>query len=425
MHAHSTPLIFNKNIMEKENKKKKSVEVELNTGRDELAEALADSINKNSDGKVAFFLDAEDDPSQITDWVSTGNSLVDLTIANRGNGGLPVGRITELTGLEASGKSLMGAHLLAETQRKGGLAVFIDTETSVSTDFLTAIGVDVPKMLYINVDTVEDVFDKVEEIIALVRKSSKNRLVTILVDSVAAASTKKELASDHGADGFATGKAIAISKAMRKITGLIAKQRICLCFTNQLRQKVGFVGLGDPWTTSGGKAIAFHASLRLRLKQMNQIKNADKQTVGIRTKCTVIKNRMGPPMRSVEFDIYFDRGIDNYSNWLEHLIEWDIVTNAKKVKVAGEKKTKKQLEDEKEEDKKAKNLQFIMPVEGKDPETVVFEKKDLPRLLKERPECRDYLYNKLVENFVMKYKAPNSELADDVEYDEASEAADE
>lgn len=408
-------------IMEK---KKKTIEHEMNSSRDELAEALADSINKNSDGKVAFFLDAEDDPSQITDWVSTGNSLVDLTIANRPNGGLPVGRITELTGLEASGKSLMGAHLLAETQKKGGLAVFIDTETSVSTDFLTAIGVDVPKMLYINVDTVEDVFDKVEEIITLVRKSSKNRLVTILVDSVAAASTKKELASDHGADGYATGKAIAISKAMRKITGLIAKQRVCLCFTNQLRQKVGFVGLGDPWTTSGGKAIAFHASLRLRLKQLNQIKNADKQTVGIRTKCTIVKNRMGPPMRSAEFDIYFDRGIDNFSNWLEHLIEWDIVTNAKKPKVAGEKKTKKQLEEEKEEDKKAKNLQFIMPVEGKEPETVVFEKKDLPKLLKDRPECRDYLYNKLVENFVMKYKAPNSEMADDVEYDDASEGAD-
>lgn len=406
-------------------KKKKTIEHEIESRRDELAEALADSINKNSDGKVAFFLDAEDDPSQIVDWVSTGNSLVDLTIANRPNAGLPVGRITELTGLEASGKSLMGAHLLAETQRKGGLAVFIDTETSVSTDFLTAIGVDVPKMLYINVDTVEDVFDKIEEIITLVRKSNKNRLVTILVDSVAAASTKKEMASDHGADGFATGKAIAISKAMRKITGLIAKQRICIAFTNQLRQKVGFVGLGDPYTTSGGKALAFHASLRLRLKQMNQIKNADKQTVGIRTKCTVIKNRMGPPMRSVEFDIYFDRGIDNYSNWLEHLIEWDIVTNAKKVKVAGEKKTKKQLEDEKEEDKKAKSLQFIMPVEGKEPETVVFEKKDLPKLLKDRPECRDYLYGKLVENFVMKYKAPNSEMADDIEYDAASEAADE
>ena len=259
--------------MEKE-KKKKAVEVEFTSGRDEMAEAIAESINKNSDGDVAFFLDADDDPSQITDWVSTGNSLVDLIIANRGNAGLPVGRITELTGLEASGKSLMGAHLLAETQRRGGLAVFIDTEASVSREFLTAIGVDIPKMMYVTLHTVEDVFDKVEEIITLVRKSDRNRLVTILVDSVAAASTKKEQASDHGADGYATGKAIAISKAMRKITGLIAKQRICLCFTNQLRQKVGFVGLGDPYTTSGGKAIAFHASLRLRLQQLNQIKNS-------------------------------------------------------------------------------------------------------------------------------------------------------
>jgi len=410
--------------MEKSEKKKGRVEHEVEPVRDEMAEALAESLNKNSDGKVAFFLDAEDDPSQIVDWVSTGNSLVDLAIGNRANAGLPVGRITEITGLEASGKSLMGAHLLAETQRKGGLAVFIDTETSVSPEFLAAIGVSIPNMLYINVDTVEDIFDKIEEIINLVRKSNKNRLVTILVDSVAAASTKKEMASDHGADGYATGKAIAISKAMRKITGLIAKQRICLCFTNQLRQKVGFVGLGDPWTTSGGKALAFHASVRLRLQSVGQLKNSDKQAIGIKTKCKVIKNRLGPPMRSVEFDIFFDRGIDNYGNWLERLIEWDVVTNAKKEK-SDKKKTKKELEAEKEEDKKAKNLQFIMTVEGKEPETVVFEKKDLPKLLVERPECKEYLYNKICENFVMKYRLPNTEMADDVELDTEAEGMDE
>lgn len=408
--------------MEKSEKKRGRIEHEIEPVRDELAEALAEAINKNSDGKVAFFLDAEDDPSQIVDWVSTGNSLVDLAIGNRPNAGLPVGRITEITGLEASGKSLMGAHLLAETQRKGGMAVFIDTETSVSPEFLSAIGVNIPNMLYINVDTVEDIFDKIEEIIALVRKSSKNRLVTILVDSVAAASTKKELASDHGADGFATNKAIAISKAMRKITGLIAKQRICVCFTNQLRQKVGFVGLGDPWTTSGGKALAFHASVRLRLQSIGQLKNSDKQTIGIKTKCKVVKNRLGPPMRSVEFDIYFDRGIDNFGNWLERLIEWDIVTNAKKEK-SDKKKTKKEIEAEKELDKKAKNLQFIMEVEGKEPETVVFEKKDLPKLLVERPDCKEYLYNKICENFVMKYKVPNTEMVDDVEVD--TDSADE
>ncbi len=119
--------------------------------KDDLAEVLAESINKKSDeGKVAFFLDAQEDPTQILDWISTGNDLLDLAISNRPNGGVPVGRITELTGLEASGKSLVCAHLLANTQKKGGISVFIDTEYAVSPEFLSAIGMDVSKMLYIN-----------------------------------------------------------------------------------------------------------------------------------------------------------------------------------------------------------------------------------------------------------------------------------
>lgn len=410
--------------MEKE-KKKKNIETEIDSTRDELANSLAEQLNKSSDqGKIAFFLDAQDDPSQILDWVSTGNDVLDLAIANRAHGGVPGGRITELTGLEASGKSLLAAHLLATTQKNGGLAVFIDTEYAVSPEFLTAIGVDISKMLYINVTTVEDIFDNIESIVAQIRKLNKNRLVTIVVDSMAAASTRKEMASDHGADGYATGKAIAISKAMRKITELIAKQRIALVFTNQLRQKIGFVGLGDPWTTSGGKALAFHASLRVRLKAIGRITRADKSVIGIKTKCTIIKNRMGPPMRSVDFDIYFDRGIDNYGNWLDMLIGADIITNAKKVK-GTEKKTKKQLEEEKEEDKKAKNLQFIMVVDGKEPEAVVFDKKNLPTLLIERPECKEYLYGKLCESYIMKYKTPNSEINEDVELDEGSEGMEE
>lgn len=408
--------------------KKPRIETEVESARDELADALVETLNKNSDdGKVAFFLDSQDDPSQILDWVSTGNDLLDLCIANRPNAGFPVGRIVEVTGLESSGKSLLAAHLLASTQKKGGVSVFIDTEYAVAPEFLSAIGVNIPKMVYLNLTTVEDIFDKIEEIIVLTRKQNadKKRVVTIVVDSLAAASTKKEIASDHGADGFATNKAIAISKAMRKVTELIAKQNVLLVFTNQLRQKIGFVGVGDPWTTSGGKAVAFHSSLRLRLKAMGRITTADKNVVGIKTKCTVIKNRMGPPLRSVEFDIFFDRGIDNYGNWLENLVEWDIVTNAKKVKVAGEKKTKKQLEEEKEADKKAKSLQFIMEVEGKEPETVVFEKKDFPKLLLERPDCREFLYNKMCDTYIMKYKTADNQLADDIELDDNSEGLEE
>ena len=298
--------------------------------RDELAGVLADTINKQfKDMKVAYFLDGTDStPTDIKDFVSTGSTMLDLAISNKPDGGIAVGRITELNGLESSGKSLLGAHMLAETQKKGGVAVYIDTETAVSTEFLSAIGIDVDNMLYLHLETVEDIFHAIEEIVAKVRESDKDRLVTILVDSLAAASTNVEMEADFDKDGWATSKAIIISKAMRKITQMIGRQQIALVFTNQLRQKLG-VMFGDPWTTSGGKAIAFHASCRLRLKAAGQIKakvNGQDQVVGIKTKAQVVKNRMGPPLRTAEFDIYFDSGIDDFGGWLRVLKDYKLVS---------------------------------------------------------------------------------------------------
>lgn len=414
--------------MANDKEKKKRIEHEVAPVRDELAESLAESLNKaNKDnGKVAFFLSDSEDPSKITDWISTGEHQLDIAVSNRPDGGLPVGRIIELTGLESSGKSLVGAQLLADTQKKGGQAVFIDTEYAVSPEFLTAIGVDINKMLYVNVNTVEDVFDNIEAIIAIVRKTNKNRLVTILVDSMAAASTKKEIASEHGADGYATGKAIAISKAMRKVTELIARERICLVFTNQLRQKIGFVGFGDPWTTSGGKALAFHSSVRIRLKTVGSIKVGG-TPVGVKVKAIVIKNRMGPPLRGAEFNIFFDRGIDAYGSWLQTLIENKVVKPAKKEK-NGEKpakKTKKEQEEEAEADKKAKSLQFTLPLPDGKEEIILFEKKDFPALLNARADVRKYLYDTLCGICIMKYKSPDAALEDEAEVDESQEGLDE
>ena len=166
--------------------------------KDELAQVLADNLNKNfKNNRVAYFLDGSDStPTDIKEFISTGSSILDLAISNRPNGGIAVGRITELNGLESSGKSLIGAHLLKETQKKGGVAVYIDTETAVSEDFLEVIGVDINNMLYLHLETVEDIFEAIEEIVTKVRESDKNRLVTILVDSVAAASTKFEIEAD-------------------------------------------------------------------------------------------------------------------------------------------------------------------------------------------------------------------------------------
>jgi len=288
--------------------------------KDELASVLADNLNKQfKDTKVAYFLDGSDTtPTDIKDFVSTGSTLLNLAISNKPNGGIAVGRITEINGLESSGKSLIGAHILAETQRKEGVAVYMDTETSVSREFLEAIGIDVGNMLYIHLETIEDIFEAIEKIVVKIRESDKDRLVTILVDSLAAATTKVELEADFEKDGWATSKAIIISKAMRKITQMIGRQKVALVFTNQLRQKLG-VMFGDPWTTSGGKALPFHASTRIRLKNLGQIKDKKTNTIGMKMRAQVIKNRLGPPMRHADFNLYFESGIDDDGSWLQVL----------------------------------------------------------------------------------------------------------
>ena len=295
--------------------------------QDELANVIAQEINKPYKGqKVAYFLGKESSPTDIKEFISTGSSTLDLAISNRPNGGIAVGRITEINGLESTGKSLLGAHILAETQKVDGMAVYIDTETSVSVEFLNASGVESEKMLYLHLETVEEIFDAIEKIIIKVRESDKDKLVTILVDSLAAASTKVEMEADFDKDGWATSKAIIISKAMRKITQMIGKQRICLVFTNQLRQKLG-VMFGDPWTTSGGKALPFHASTRIRLKNLGQIKDKKGDVIGMKIRSQIVKNRLGPPLRKADYEMYFDRGIANYDGWLHVLKEHKLITS--------------------------------------------------------------------------------------------------
>jgi recombination protein RecA len=361
---------------------------------DDLASLLADSLNKqNKDGKIAYFLDddSSDAPTNVKDWLSTGNAMLDVAISNRPYGGLPVGRITEITGLEQSGKSLLSAHLLAEAQRKGGVAVLIDTETAVSREFLEAIGVDISKLLYVSVDTVEGIFEACETIIEQVRKGDKDRLVTIVVDSVAAASSKKEMEADYDKDGYATDKAIIISKAMRKITNMIGRQSIALVFTNQLRQKMNAM-FGDPWTTSGGKALAFHASVRLRLKNMGQLKAGDR-IVGIKVRCQVIKNRMGPPLRHADFDIFFDRGIDNYGGWIS------VMKEQKLVKQAGAWYTYTDIESGEE---------------------IKFQSKDFVSILKDE-DLKDQIYRRICEATILQYKTSASEEVE-ITTDEGNES---
>ncbi len=182
--------------------KKKNQVTQDTPQRDELVELLANELNKaNKDGgKIAYFLDEQENPAEISDWISTGSSILDLAISNRPHGGLPVGKMVEFNGLEGTGKSLVSAHVVADTQKKGGIAVVIDTENAAAPEFWKSLGVDLSKLLYVQCETVEYIFEKMEQMIGIVRKSNKDRILTIIVDSVAAASTKVELESDYRLD---------------------------------------------------------------------------------------------------------------------------------------------------------------------------------------------------------------------------------
>jgi len=361
---------------------------------DELGGLIADSINKQFKTqhlKSAYFLEGDDDaPTIIKEWVGTGSTMLDLAISNRKYGGFPVGRVSEITGLEQSGKSLLAAHVLLNTQKKGGLAVYIDTENAISTEFLSAIGLNLKEMLYIPLETVEDIFETVEVIIDKVRSSDKNRLVTIVVDSIAGASTKTEMAADFDKDGYATAKALIMSKAMRKITNLIGRERICLIFTNQLRQKLNAPAFSDPWTTPGGKSIPFHASVRIRLSSIGAIKAKKEgrdEIIGSRVKAKLVKNRCGPPLRECEYEVYFDSGIDDYSSWLTTMKDHSLVSQSGA---------------------------WYAWTNKENGEVIKFQSKEFVEKIMSNPKLQDIIYDEIADKVIMKYQQLDSARIDDV-----------
>jgi recombination protein RecA len=236
-----------------------------------------------------------------------------------------------------------------------------------------------------------------DSIIESIRKTNKDRLVTIVVDSVAAATTKVEMSADYDQAGYATQKAIIISKAMRKITNLIGRERILVVFTNQLRVRLG-VSFGDPYTTSGGKALGFHASCRLRMKQMGKLNSkvgGVDQTVGIKTRVQVIKNRMGPPLRAVDFEIYFDRGIDRYGSWLNTMKTYKLI------QISGA---------------------WYTWVDESTGEEIKFQAKNFTKILEERPEVKEQMYKQICDAYILGYKeATEAANTDTTQLDEGHE----
>lgn len=361
---------------------------------DELADLFDDGTTYTLDDLTA--------PIHVNDWISTGSSILDLYISNVPNGGIPVGRITEFTGLEQSGKSLICAHILAETQKKGGVGILLDTEMAVHSGFFEAIGVDTKRLFISNPDTVEEIFEYIENFIERIRKKHSDRLVTIVVDSVAGVSTERELDSDYGKDGYATDKAIIISKALRKITKMIGTQRIALVFTNQLRQKMNAQPFSDQWTTSGGRGIGFHSSVRVRLNKGNKIRSTikgQKVVVGIEANAKVYKNRLGPPERECTFNILFDRGIDDYGSWIKVMKGYDI----------GRKKGTYWVYD------------LLSEETGEVIEEWQFQSKDFVERMESDPVMKQAIYKDICNALIMTYTDRNTAPLEDTETDSDGE----
>lgn len=289
-----------------------------NNPMDEFTHDLIKSINKDHGSKIAYNLEHDESPTHVKRWISTGSTQLDYIIANRRNGGLPEGRIVEIFGPPSIGKSHIAIQIAKSTQDMGGIVVYIDTENATSVENLSLLGVDISKrFVYVDTHCTEEVLSIAESTIMKAKAMNKDVPITIIWDSVAATSPKAELIGDYDKETIGL-QARAISKGMRKITGVIANQNVLMICLNQIRTKIG-VMYGDPTTTPGGKAIPFHSSVRIKLGAGQPIQDKDKNIIGINVSAKTIKNKVSAPFRTCNFEIHFGVGIKEHEQLFDAL----------------------------------------------------------------------------------------------------------
>jgi recombination protein RecA len=293
------------------------------TSEENAAEKLADTRKRNLDLAIshiqkefgeAAIMRMGDGHRVDVDVIPTGNLLIDRAL---GVGGFARGRIVEVFGPESSGKTTLTLTVIAQAQKKGGLAAFIDVEHALDPQYAKKLGVNIDDLLVSQPSSGEEALQICE---ALVRS---NAIDVIVLDSVAALVTKQELDGEIG-DSTVGAQARLMSAAMRKLTALISKAKTVCIFTNQIREKIG-VMFGNPETTPGGRALKFFSSVRVDIRRIGQIKATDGTVTGSRTKVKIVKNKVAPPFTEAEFDIMYNEGISNTGSLLDLALELEIV----------------------------------------------------------------------------------------------------
>lgn len=284
-----------------ESDRKKALDLALSHIKKQFGEGAIMSLGKHSASKEVSV-------------IKTGALALDTAL---GIGGVPRGRVVEIFGPESSGKSTLATHIVANAQRNGGVAAYIDAEHALDPSYATKIGVNIDDLLICQPDSGEEALNIAEML------ARSNAVDVIVIDSVAALVPKSELDGEIG-DSFIGLQARMMSQALRKLTSALAKSNTCAIFINQIREKIG-VMYGNPETTTGGRALKFYASIRLDIRRTGGIKGSDSSEIGNRVKVKVVKNKMAPPFQVAEFDILFNEGISRTGSVIDMAAEFNIV----------------------------------------------------------------------------------------------------